>query len=138
MFLANNEHKFYLKAKGEKSGQSFEGDFTVKCILNIEEEVEVAIRTDRYNAGSKTLNPSMALINRTIAELEMRIIKAPTWWTDSGYGRTLVDKNVVYDVFTKAMEGEKVWADRLKSEAEEAEAEAEKSQKKKEDKKQKE
>lgn len=127
MFLTNNEHKFYLKAKGEKTAEAFEGDFTTKCILNQQEQVEVALRTDRYNGGSKTISPTHALINRTVAELEVRMIKAPTWWTDSDSGRLLYDTNILFDVFTETMKGEKVWADRLKGEVENAEKDAEKS-----------
>jgi|GEM_PF-2993310 len=135
MFLSNNEHKFYFKDKGERTGQSFEGDFVAKCILNQIEQIEVALRVDRYNGGSKTISPGHALMNRAIAELEIRLVKAPTWWTDSDGGRTLYDSNILYSVFEEAFKGEKAWAERLKKEAEEAEGTAEKSQKAKEAKK---
>lgn len=135
MFLANNEHKFYFKQKGDVTGQSFEGDFVCKCVLSNVEMIEVGLRVDRYNGGSKTLNPALALMNRTIAECEVRIIKAPTWWQESDSGRSLYDSNILYSVFTEVMKGEKEWADRLKKEADEAEAAAEKSQKAKEAKK---
>lgn len=137
MFLSNNEHKFYFKSKGDVTGQPFEGDFVVKCVLNNMEQVEVGIRTDRYNAGSMTINPAHALINRTIAELEMRVIEAPTWWKESDYGRTLYDTNILYEVFAKTMEGQKIWHERLKKEADEAEKDADKSQKAKKAKEEK-
>jgi len=128
MFLSNNEHRFRVKIKGEKTGEWFEGDFTSKCILNNEEQVQIAILVDRYNAGSRTISQNHALINRAVAELEMRIVRdkkgkllAPTWWVESDHGRLLYDTNVLYEVFTKAVEGEKIWAKRISGEADEAE-----------------
>lgn len=128
MHLANNEHKFYCKIQGEKTMEWFEGDFVVKCILTNEEQVDIAIRTDRYNAGSKTLPTQHTLINRTIAELEVRIMRdakgklqAPTWWIESDGGRLLYDTNVLYHVFAEAMKAEQVFAQRLKDKAEAAE-----------------
>lgn len=143
MHLANNEHKFYLKVKGDKTGEPFEGDFNVKCILTNEEQVEVAIRVDRYNGGSTTISQAHALINRTVAELELRIkrdekgkLLAPTWWVDSDFGRTLYDTNVLYSVFEKAMEGEKKWDERIRKLADKTEEDLKKSeQKEAEDKK---
>lgn len=127
MFLANNEYTFYCKVVGETTGEPFEGDFTVKCILNNEEQIDIAMRTDRYNGGSKTLAPQFALFNRTLAEIEVRIIKkgnktlAPTWWNESDGGRLLYDTNIVYHVFTEALKAQQVWNDRLKAKADQME-----------------
>lgn len=136
MHLANNEHKFYFKEKGTTSDQWFEGDFTVKCVLNIEEQVRVGVLVDRYNGGSRTLEPNRALMNRAIAEMEVRVATnkeskplCPTWWTESDYGRTLYDSNILYSVFSKAMDAEKQWTERLNKEADKSEKEVEKSEK---------
>ena len=73
---------------------------------------------------------------RAIAEMEARICQdsdkenmCPTWWTESDFGRTLYDRNVVYSVFSKAMEAEKKWHDKLKKEVSKSEDEAERSEK---------
>lgn len=136
MHLPNNEYKFYFKEKGEVSGQWFEGDFTVKCVLNIEEQVQVGILVDRYNGGSRTIDPSRSLMNRTIAELEVRLSYdkndkplCPTWWEDSVFGRKLIDHNILYGVFAKAMEGEANWKKALNKEGDKAEKEVKKSEK---------
>ena len=140
--LPDYEFTFHFDSKGEKSGEQFYGDFTVKCILNNEEQVEVAMRTDRYSSGSKTLPSHVNLFNRTISELEMRIkrdkegkLMAPSWWTESDGGRLLYDANIVYEVFTASIKGEEVWAARIKEKADKAEKLAEISPVKKEDKK---
>jgi hypothetical protein len=136
MHLANNEHKFYFKEKGVISNQWFEGDFSVKCVLTIEEQVRVGVLVDRYNGGSRTLDPNRALMNRSIAEMEVRIIYdndnkplCPTWWSENGFGRTLIDSNILYSVFSKAMEGEKKWMKDLEKEADKSEKEVDKSEK---------
>lgn len=136
MHLTNNEYRFYFKEKGDISGQWFEGDFVVKCVLNIEEQVQVGILVDRYNGGSRTLDPNRALMNRSIAEMEMRLAKdnegdpiCPTWWTENGFGRTLYDSNILYSVFSEAMNAEKSWKDSLNKEVKKAEKDAKKSDK---------
>lgn len=111
--LPANEHTLYVKIQGEDTKEWFEGSFTFKCLLNQAEKVEVAVRTDRYNQGSTTISPQHALINRTIAELEMRTIKAPTWWTENGNGRLLYDTNVVFHVFKEAFEAEAAFKKKL-------------------------
>jgi hypothetical protein len=136
MHLANNEHKFYFKEKGEVSNQWFEGDFSVKCVLTIEEQVRVGVLVDRYNGGSRTLEPNRSLMNRAIAEMEVRIANnekgkplCPSWWAENDFGRTLYDSNILYSVFSKALEAEKKWADSLEKEADKSEKEVEKSKK---------
>jgi hypothetical protein len=129
MLLPGNEHSFHFKEQCKATHEWYEGDFTVKCLLTNEEQSEIALRTDRYNQGSKTLAPSFALFNRTLAELEMRIIKAPTWWRESDSGRTLYDADIVYSVFKEAMKGPEEWAKRLEAKtkaAKEAEKKTEK------------
>lgn len=132
MHLQDNDYTFYCKVQGEKSKEWFEGNFTVKSLLNQEEMVDVAIRTDRYNGGSKNLPTQHALINRAIAELEVRIVKdkktnkmlCPTWWTESDFGRLLYDTNVVYHVFAEAMKAEDNWYKKLTEKSEAIEKQA--------------
>lgn len=132
MFLDNNERTVVFSSEGERSKKKYEGKFTFKCLLSNLEQVEVALRTDRYNGGSQTLAPAKALISRAIAELEIRIVdydKTPSWFRDSDYGRHLVDTNVLFDLFQQAMKAEREWAEDLEEKAEKVEKDAEKSRK---------
>lgn len=113
MLLPGNEFTFHFKEQCKATKEWYEGDFTVKCLLTNEEQSEIALRTDRYNQGSRTLAPQYALFNRTMAELELRIIKAPTWWKESDSGRTLFDADLVYAVFKEAMRAPEEWAKKL-------------------------
>jgi hypothetical protein len=130
--IAQNEYSFHVRLTGEKSKLPYEGTFAVKCLLTQEEMVDIAVRVDRYNSGSKNLPAQYALINRAIAEIEVRLIRdkktskpqCPTWWTESDFGRLLVDSNILFEVFAKAMEAESEWQKRLAAKVEAAEKQA--------------
>lgn len=128
MLLDNNERTVPFREEGERTKKMYEGKFTFKCLLTNLEQVEVALRTDRYNGGSSTLAPAKALISRAVAELEMRIIdyeKCPSWFRDSDYGRHLVDTNILFGLFQEAMKAEKEWGEELAEKADKVEADAE-------------
>lgn len=112
--LPSNEYTFSVKLKGEKTKTSYEGAFTVKCLLTIAEMSDLGLKIDEYSRGSTTLIQGVALLIRALAELEVRIIKAPSWWKDSNGGRDLMDTNVVYEVFNKALDAEKIFDGRIK------------------------
>ena len=133
MDLPKNDHSFSFSEKGERTKKTYEGQFTVKCLLTMEEIRQVGLKLDLFNGGSKTLPGLVALLNRAFAELSVRIIKAPSWWTDSNDGRDLFDTNVVLEVFNSAINAEQVWDDRIKDAAKDADAAvAAKASKKKE------
>ncbi len=119
--LPNNEFSFHYTGKGETTGEQYFGDFTVKSVLSNAEQMEVAIRVDRYSGGSRTLAEQFKLFNRIFAELELRVIKSPKFWSESNNGWDLHDANIVHEVFTEAMKAPKIWADRIKAKAEEIE-----------------
>jgi hypothetical protein len=119
--LPNNEKTFHIKVQGERSKEWFEGDFTVKCLLNQAEQIDVALKTDRYNGGSASLPAQYALMNRTIAELEVRVKKGPTWWQESQSGRFLYDTNIVLEVFKESFKAEEAWGKAVEEQAAKAE-----------------
>jgi hypothetical protein len=105
-FLPKNEAQFELDVVGEQTQERFKGTFTTRCLLTNAEMVKVAILTDRYNEGSTTLPLGYAMFNRSIAELEVRLMDSPKWWKDSDGGRLLQDPNVVsalHEACTKAV-----------------------------------
>lgn len=128
--LPNNEYTFAFKRQGDVSKEWYEGTFVVKCVLTNSEQIDVAIRTDRYNAGAKNLGEHFKLFNRTMAELDVRIVKSPHFWKENNGGWELLDANIIYEVFAEAMKGQTSWSERLKERVEEAEKAAEKNPKK--------
>ena len=125
MILPGNEYTFHFKGKGLTTGETYEGDFTVACVLSNSEQMEVAIRTSRYGGGEKNLPEQFKLTNRVFAELDMRVKKSPTWWKESNGGWELHDANIVHEVFAETMKGAEDWASRLKEKADQAEKQAE-------------
>lgn len=129
--LPKNESIVKLSIIGDSTQKLYDGAFTIKCILNNYESVQVALRTDRYNEGSESVGTQTRLFNRAIAELELRIIDSPDWWKSSDSGRLLFDQNVVFELFTSSLEAQKEWKDGLNKAAEESESNVKNSKKNK-------
>jgi hypothetical protein len=137
MNLPSNEHTFPVKIVGERTKHVYEGKFKVKCLLTLEETVEKDLKYDSYTRGSTTLLAESRVYARAVAELEARVIDAPSWWKDSNDGRNLLDKNVVLELANLALDAEKVYDERIEKAAKEAEEELEKQQKRKSEKEKK-
>ena len=127
----SNEYTFHFSTKGETTGLKYEGTFKIKCLLTTSEKVDVGLRTDSYNRGSKTVSQGVQVLNATMAELDVRVLDAPAFWKDADYGRDLLDTNIIYEVFKKMTEGEEDFRKRLKEVAEKSEKDAEESVKSK-------
>lgn len=127
--LPDKNHTFTVDVVGERTKERFQGSFTVKAMLTIAETVDVGLRTDAYNNGSRTIGERIYLMNRAIAEMEVRLasdpkkgLLAPSWWKDSDGGRQLLDLNVLYDVYNKALSAETEYEKKLTGSADEVEA----------------
>lgn len=121
MDIPSREHTFYFKDKGERTRKTFEGTFTVKALLTQQEIVDVGMLLDQYNRGSKTLPQGVALLNRAFAELDVRIVKSPSFWKDSNEGRDLLDTNIVFGIYKAAMDAETEYDKKLDEAAKQAE-----------------
>lgn len=122
MFLPSTETQIEFECTGETTSKRYSGSFTIKSVLNNFEATEVILRADRYNGGSQTLPVQTALLNRAIAELEIRVKSSPDWWSKSDSGRLIYDQNVIFELFNKVLEAQKEWKDKLSSEASKSEA----------------
>jgi hypothetical protein len=132
MLLPQIETQIEFECTGETTSKRYSGSFTVKSVLNNFEATEVALRTDRYNGGSQTIPVQIALFNRAVAELELRVKSSPEWWSKSDSGRLIFDQNVVFELFNKVLEAQKEWKDRLNQEAVKSESASKSKKNKKE------
>jgi hypothetical protein len=132
--LPSNESSFHLKVVGNRTKNTYEGDFVVKTYLTNSELIDVGLRLDTYNRGSQTVNQGVTLLNRAIAELEVRILKAPSWWKDSDHGRNLFDTNILLELFNKVMDAEASYGEKIEEVAKAAEKSIESSGSKKKSK----
>lgn len=113
---------FSVKIIGEDTGHPYDGDFTVKTILTRRENF-YADEQRRLIIGPVS-NPLMIPSNvqgeaYMTAQLMVRVIKAPKWWTDSNSGLDLQgDENVLGEIYKLAMDKETERKEALKKSAE--------------------
>ena len=64
-------------------------------------------------------NPTGKLVGlaTVLANLRVRIIEAPAWWTESGGGYNFKDENVLVALYEKTMGQEDEWRDKVKKAA---------------------
>ena len=118
MDLPKNEKTFEFDQEGLITGKKYDGKFTVKCILNMFDKREVELEKARLKAD--TANPTNLLtsISHILANLRVRIIKAPTWWEQSLGGFDILDEDVVIELYDKVMQQEEEWHKDLKAKSE--------------------
>lgn len=116
MDLPKNEKSFKFNEIGETTGQVFEGDFTVKCILNIKEKKELEIEKSRVRADVINPTQDLLVISMVLATLKCKIIDAPKWWKNNG--SDLMDENIIYSLYEKVSAQEDAWKKELKANSE--------------------
>lgn len=120
--------KVQMNAVGELSGDPFRGDFKVKTALSWGDSLSQD-RVRRELLGEAGGQPTVraAQIAEMLAQLAVRVVDAPIWWTSSaGYrgvpGVELVDDNVVREVFNVCMAVDVRVKRELEKQAEQAKA----------------
>lgn len=105
MPIVIEDEKFTLVATGEKSKEKFSGDFRAKKCLSLVDHID-SDRMYRDILGGQ--NPAYANelasnIAAIVAELSVRLTKAPKWWEETRGGLLLKDVNVLKDVYEAAI-----------------------------------
>jgi len=106
--------EFHFDGIGKNSGESFSGDFTVKCYLN---PIEV-LKSDRlyrdlmgatspHLASSEAQNFAFAL-----SQLKFRMVKSPAGWKNTEIDGGHLDDNIVVGVLNKAIEAQMLYKER--------------------------
>lgn len=121
---------FSVSVIGEKTGQQWTGDFSVKTMLSHRDELRRdAIRRELLGPTNPQAADSFTVdATQVFADLSVRILKAPTWWTESGGGLDMHDANVVSEIYKQALAAEQDALNRIKNEAEKAKEELRKSE----------
>jgi hypothetical protein len=102
-----NSAKFNVSVIGEKSGQPFNGDFTVKTRLTRSDYFRAdEIRRSLLGVRPEAASPAVAGEAFVFAQLSVRITEAPKWWEDAQNGLELEDPNVIGTIFKLAVEKE--------------------------------
>lgn len=104
MPIVIDDEEFSFEATGEKSKEKFVGKFRAKKCLSLEDHV---FSDRRYRDILGGQNPSHASplasnIAAIVAELSVRLTKAPRWWTELNDGLSLKDDNVLAEIYEAA------------------------------------
>lgn len=113
--------EFHFDGIGKESGESFSGDFVVRCYLNPLEILkadrlyrDLMGPTNPHLASSEAQNFSFAL-----SQLKYRMVKSPAGWKNTEIDGGHLDANIVVGVLNKAIEAQMLYKDksveRLKS-----------------------
>lgn len=110
---------FSISTNGETTGRLYNGKFTVKTFISRRDLFRVdELRRQLlgFNAAESNLNGEAIMFG----QLSVRIVEAPSWWTEAGGGLDLIDANVVGEVFKLTMEAEENARKEVSEEAKEA------------------
>lgn len=121
---------FTVSLDGDKTGTKWHGEFTVKTLLSHRDELRRDQVRRELLGGVSPEHATVRSLNQAdvFSELAARIIKAPSWWNESGAGLDLCDDNVIATVYSKTMEAEKDVLNRIKKDADQANEELRKSE----------
>ena len=123
MDLPHNEKTFEFSHVGTTTGRKYDGKFTVKCVLNMFDKREIELEKSRLQADVANPTNLLSSLSHILANLRIRIIKAPTWWEQSLGGFDIMDEDVIIALFDKVMEQEDTWHKELKALSTEGEPE---------------
>lgn len=113
--LPPNEASFTISLEGDTTKQISKGHFTCHCVLNLAQRAEADLIEARLNQGLKEIRPATQTLHFVLAQLYVRLKKAPGWWIssflpDEGVpGKLLLDWNVVSHIFSECMKAEADW-----------------------------
>lgn len=118
--MNNDPASFDIKMFGDITGEQWVGLFKAKKRLSYRDQLRRdQVRRDLLGNHPEAAS-ALALSQAEIfSELSVRLIQAPSWWTEKGNGIDLEDDNVVIEVYQQAMKAE---SDALKELKEKGEA----------------
>lgn len=117
MDLPKNEKSFQFDHTGEITGRKYEGTFTVKCVLNTSEKRTLEIEKSALSADLSNPTGNLSALSTVIANLRVRVIKSPDWFKQSIVTLDLLDEEVLFELYGKALDQEAEWIKEVKGDA---------------------
>lgn len=96
--------KFTISVIGDRTGEKWFGEFTClrrlshRSELNKDRIIRDLLGGDPRNASERALSQAEIL-----AECQVSLIDAPSWWREAGNGLDLVDDSVIQAVYENIM-----------------------------------
>ena len=112
---------FTVNVVGDTTGTEYVGLFKVKPVLNTTEQIaRDAVMRDIIGPNPQEASPRAKSQAYILAEIRIRAIEAPAFWTGARDGGGLFDENVMGAVYDKIQDVEKQWRADVKKKADEA------------------
>jgi len=119
----SNEETFTINVTGAKTGTNYAGTFTVKRWLSFGEELSRDnLRRSLLGPATGAVPSGVVNVAEILADLGIRIVKGPSWWQESQGGTTILDSEVVSELWDKTMDVPTKAMEELKKKAEVAKA----------------
>lgn len=98
MIFKSPEKTIHIKLEGETTFQTYEGDFTFKILLSLEEMHSLELMHSRLLGDLENPSQTLLLIARIRSNLKYHIVHSPLWWQESDEGAKLFDFNVLLEL----------------------------------------
>lgn len=110
-----------LDVKGLATGKRYEGNFTVKTRLTRRDAFQAdQIRRSIIGPNQSEAMPELIMESFYLAQLKVRIVESPKWWSATNDGLDLEDPNVAEELYKLAKDQEDSRREALLKEAEAA------------------
>jgi len=114
MDLPSREKTFTFDYTGDTTGKKYDGQFTVRCILNVGQKHTMALEKTRLLGDYDSPTDDLAGLAIVLAHLRSKIIDAPEWWKQSSGGTLIDDEDALVTLYRKIQEAELEWKEDLK------------------------
>ena len=115
MDIPKNESSFTLDYIGETTGQKYDGTFTVRTALTMGQKHILELEKSKLLADFINPTQELAGIALILSNLRVKIISAPSWWDQSSGGLSIMDEDVLVELYKKTIEKEIEWREALKN-----------------------
>lgn len=113
--LPSMEFSFKLDTVGKETGEHFSGDFKF-VRLSLGKRGESDKLYIKLTENLALLPEDTLMFYDMVSFLRYGLVESPDWWKKSNYGVELFDSNVVSELYTKVMDFEMEWVQKVKGE----------------------
>lgn len=114
MDLPNKEKTFAFDHVGETTEKKYDGQFTVRCVLNIGQKHAMALEQTRLLGNYESPTNDLSGLAIILSNLRAKIVDAPEWWKQSLGGSLVDDEDALVALYRKVVEAEVEWKEELK------------------------
>ena len=114
MDLPNKEKSFAFEHVGETTEKKYDGQFTVRCVLNIGQKHSMALEQTRLLGSYENPTNDLSGLAIILSNLRAKIVEAPEWWKQSLGGSLVDDEDALVALYRKVVEAEVEWKEELK------------------------